>query len=537
MIRRAMTSRTLSKVAGMLGALLLSSACVVGAQPKSGGTLRMVVQPEPAHLLPHIDTASNVQLVGTKIFEGLFRLGQNGEVLPQLALSSTVSEDGKEIRIQLRPGVKWHDGSDFTSADVKFTLEEVIKKQSPIGRTVLGNLDVVETPAPDVAVLKFSVPSLYVLSTLVGPTMPMLSKKVYEGKDLRAIQATQDPVGTGPFKLKDWSKGSHITLVRNEQYWDQGKPYIDQILMRFIRDAAARAVAFESGEADIAGQNPIPLSDLGRFKTVPSVEVLTTGSEALGGSSFFEFNLRNPKFQDVRVRQAFAHALNRDFIARNIWYGMAVPATTIVPVTAKPFHTDDAPQYAYDRKKAEQLLDEAGFKRGAGGVRMHITHDVFPFDLHFQRVGEYLKQALNQIGVVVELRNQDVATWIRRVYGENDFETATYNVYGMADPSVGIQRLVWSENIRKGVPFSNGSGYSNPQVDRALEAAQTAPTQEERVKYWHEAQRLVAADLPNIPLVNLQYSTVKNKRVHGVEADGYGPLASFAELYLDPASQ
>ncbi len=531
------TMRVRTALTLVCAVLLATAAGGAYADPVSGGSLRFVVQPEPAHLLPHIDTASNVQLVGTKIFEGLFRRGEKGETLPLLALSSEISPDGKEIKLQLRKGVKWHDGSDFTSDDVKFTLEDVIKKSSPIGRTVLGNLDRVETPSPDVAVLKFSVPSLYVLSTLVGPTMPMLSKKVYQGKDLRAVQSTQKPVGTGPFKFVEWNKGSHITLGKNEQYWDKGKPYLDQILVRFIRDASSRAVAFESGEIDIAGQNPIPLSDVDRFKKIPTLEVVTTGSDALAGASYFEFNLRNPKFQDVRVRQAFAHALNLNFISRNIWYGMAKPATSVVPVSALPFHTSDVPQYKYDRKKAEKLLDEAGFKRGSDGVRMRITHDVFPFDLHFQRVGEYLKQALAQVGVTVELRNQDVATWIRRVYGENDFETATYNIYGMTDPTVGIQRIVASSNIRKGVPFSNGSGYSNPEVDRLLDSAQTAATQEARVDAWHRAQKIIAAELPNIPLANLQYTTVKNVRVKGLETDGFGPVANFSNLYLERAGR
>ncbi|MGD9942798.1 MAG: ABC transporter substrate-binding protein [Burkholderiaceae bacterium] len=525
-------SGAMRAAAGLLFALYMGAA---PAQTAQSNTLRFVVQPEPAHLMPQIDTTSSVQLIGTKIFEPLFARGKNGETVPLLALSSEISQDGKSIRLQLRRGVKWHDGSDFTSADVKFTLEDAIKKNSPIGRTVLGNLESVETPAPDVALLRFSVPSLYVLSTLVGPTMPMLSKRVYEGKDLRAVQATQNPVGTGPFKFVEWRKGSHITLERNAQYWGEGKPHIDQILVRFIRDAASRAVAFESGEVDLAGQNPIPLSDLNRFKSVPTVRVVTTGSDALAGASYFEFNLRNPKFQDKRVRQAFAHALNRRFIANNIWYGYAQPATSVVPMSATPFYNPDLPRFDYDRAKAERLLDEAGFKRGSDGVRMRITHDVFPFDLHFQRVGEYLKQALSQVGIVVELRNQDVATWIRRIYHDNDFETVTYNIFGMTDPTVGIQRVIWGKNIRKGVPFSNGSGYANPEVDKLVEAAQVAATQPERVKYWHQAQQIIADELPNIPLVNLQYTVVINQRVQGVENDGFGPLGNFADITLKDA--
>lgn len=502
--------------------------------PVDGGTLTFVVQPEPPTLLPQVNSTTNVQLVGTKIFESLFGLDERQAVKPALALSYQVSADGREIKLQLRKGVKWHDGPEFTSEDVKYTLEEVIKKYHPRGRSVLAKLEAVETPAPDVAVLRFSEPSLYVISALVGPEMPMLGKHTYGGGDPRQGQANQKPIGTGPFRFVEWKKGSHITFEKNPDYWAKGKPHIDKLLVRFIPDSSARAIAFESGEVDIAGSNPIPLHDVERFRGSKTVEVVTKGYDALAGIMYFEFNLRNPKFADRRVRQAIAHAINSKFIAENVWFGFGEPASTVVPKTATTFFDPALQPYAYDKAAAEKLLDEAGLKRGAGGVRLKITHDAVPLDQHFQRLGAYIKQALGEVGIEVELRNQDFPTWLRRVYTDNDFDTTSYNIFGMSDPTIGVQRIFWGPNIVKGVGFSNGSGYRNPEVDKLLEAAQVAPTQEERVRHWRQIQKILATDLPVIPLINVKYTTVLNKRVRNFDADGFGVYGSFADLYLKP---
>ena len=529
-----MTSIAIHAIGALITGLSLIATTSAGAQqsPARGGTLTFIVQPEPPGLLGQLNTATPVTLVSTKIHDGLLSLDSNRRLTPALALSYSISADGRTITLPLRRGVKWHDGKDFTSADVKYTLEEVIKKYHPRGRSLLATLDTVDTPDAHTAILRFNKPALYIPSTLTYIDMPIMPKHIYDGTDPRTNPASNAPIGTGPFKFVQWNKGISITLDRNNEYWDTGKPYLDKMVVRFIPDPATRAVALESGEADIAGANPIPLTDVARFRTLKNIEVRTDGYEAFGSIMNFEFNTRVPQFDDLRVRQALAHAINRQFVVEHIWGGLGSPATSNVPKVHGEFFAPDAPHYDYDKAAAERLLDEAGFKRGANRVRFRITHDTLPLDENYRRLALYLKQAFSEIGVEVDVRSQDLAGWLKRVYTDNDYQTSSYIISGMTDPTIGLQRLYWSKNIIKGAPYSNGSGYTNAKVDELLLGAQFSPDPAERVKMWREFQQITMRELPIIPIMNVNYVTVINKRVKGITATGFGPYANFADLYI-----
>ena len=303
-------------------------------------------------------------------------------------------------------------------------------------------------------------------------------------------------------------------------------------MIRTIPDPSSRAVALENGEVQVAGMNPIPLTDLQRFRSLRDVEVSTEGYDALAGIMFFEFNMREPKFQDVRVRRAIAHAINRKFIADNIWFGLGLPAKSPVPSWIREFHDAGLKGYDHDKAEAERLLDQAGLPKGAGGIRLAFTHDVMPFDENYLRLSRYLKQALAEVGIRVDLRNQDFPTWLRRVYTDNAYETSAYIIFGTTDPTIGIQRIIWGGNIAKGVAFSNASGYANAEVDDLLRRAQEAASQAERVSLWNKVQELVMRDLPVIPLIDVRYATIKSKGISGLETDGYGVFGSFSDVSL-----
>jgi peptide/nickel transport system substrate-binding protein len=519
--------------AGLVAVAVVLSTTFVHAQPPTrGGTLTFVVQPEPPGLLGQLNTATPVTLVSTKIHDGLLSLDNDRKLVPALALGYQISADGKTITLPLRQGVKWHDGKDFTSADVKYTLEEVVKKYHPRGRSLLATLDTVDTPDAHTAILRFSKPALYIPGTLTYIDMPIMPKHIYEGTDPRTSPAGNSPIGTGPFKFVEWRKGTSITLERNNDYWNTDKPYLDKMVIRFIPDPATRAVSLESGEVDIAGANPIPLTDVARFRALKNVEVRTDGYEAFGSIMNFEFNTRVPQFQDIRVRQALAHAINRKFVVDHIWGGLGSPASSNVPKVHGEFFDPNTPHYDYDKAQAERLLDEAGYKRGPNRVRFRIAHDTLPLDENYRRLALYFKQAFAEIGVEVDVRSQDLAGWLKRVYTDNDYQTSSYIISGMTDPTIGLQRLYWSKNITKGAPYSNGSGYTNEKVDQLLEGAQFSPDPAERVKLWREFQQITMRELPIIPIMNVNYVTVINKRVKGITATGFGPYANFADLYI-----
>ena len=187
----------------------------------------------------------------------------------------------------------------------------------------------------------------------------------------------------------------------------------------------------------------MPLADAHRLAALPTLEIPVQGSEALAFQAFMELNLRRPYFQDVRVRRAMYHAIDRNFVRKSIYFDFAKAATGPISYENAKFYTADVPQYEFSIAKANALLDEAGMKRQSDGLRFKITHDPLPAGDHFSRTGDYFKQQMAQLGIAVDIRNQDFPTYYRRVYKDYDFDTTSTGAFGLTDPTVGIQRFYW----------------------------------------------------------------------------------------------
>ena len=513
--------------------LLLAGAGVAASQPRAGGTLTIVQGAEPATLVSGVNTSTFIGTVSTKIHEGL--LDYDFDLKPRAALAEswTVAPDGKTYTFKLRRGVTWHDGKPFTSADVKFSLEEVWKKLHPRGRVTFAKVTAIDTPDANTVVLRLSEATPMLLAALSSYESQVFPKHVYEGKDFATNPATNTPIGTGPFVFKEWKKGDYIRLEKNPSYWDKGKPYLDAIVIRIIPDAAARAAALEKGEVQLGVFNPVPLADVKRLTALPTVKAETRGYEYFAPMYMMEVNLRAEHLKDPRVRHAIMHALDRKFIADNIWFGFARPATGPI-VSSSPFYTTQGvPQYPYDVAKANAILDEAGLKRGAGNVRFKTSLTFPPVQPEIPRTAEYIKQALGRVGIEVELKNIDIATFIRQVYNW-EFDLTQNYLYLLPDPTLGVQRLYISGNIKKGTPFANAAGYENKDVDAAFGAAQTEHDQGKRKELFARAQRLIAEDLPTFNLLELSFVTLYNSKLmnHTMGADG--PYGSFRDTYLLP---
>ena len=383
-----------------------------------------------------------------------------------------------------------------------------------------------------VEALRAKIPAPALLVALDGYNAQIVPKHVYQGKDFATNPALQAPVGTGPFRFKEWKKGQYVEMVRNEDYWNRGKPYLDGIVVQFVTDAAARAVALETGSAFYGPFSPVPASDVARLEKNPQLGFETAGYAVFAPMQLIEINNRQAPLGDPRVRQALRHAINLDFIVKNIWFGFGAPATGPLQATS-PYYLAGLPQYEYDPAKANRLLDEAGFKRDAAGNRftLRILHGASG---ETARTAEYLKQAFARIGVQAKLETGDVGAAIRRVYGDNDFDLYINSMFLSADPTIGVQRLYWSGAIRKGVPFSNSSGYSNPELDKIWEQTQVEPDPAKRKALFAEMQKIVQNDLPIIPLLESKYFTVYNRKLHDHTVTADGPYGSFADAYLVP---
>jgi peptide/nickel transport system substrate-binding protein len=510
-----------------LGLGLAAPSHAFAQQPQRGGVLTVIHWPEPTVLNGAINAGFAAAYISTKVFEGLVEYDRTGKAFPQLATSWSVSPDGLSVVFHLRSGVKWHNGEDFTADDVKFSLG-VWKKYHSRGRLIYANVTRVDTPDPLTVIVRLSRPAPAMMASLNAFTSPVMSRRAYAGADVPTSPANQHPIGTGPWVFKEWQRGSYIMLDRNPSYWQAGRPYPDRMVVRYLPDPEARSAVLESQEVLFAAQSPIDLSDVRRLAALPYIGVTTDGYQYFAPVVTMQFNNRKPPFDNPLVRKAIAFAMNRQQIVQNVWFGFGKAATGPIASTSD-YYTGDVEKYPYDPQRAEALLDQAGHKKDANGVRLSVAYDISPLGSEYLRLGEVLKQQLAQVGVEIDLRTEDDATSMHRLYYDYNFDFFTAYVGTYADPQLAVY---WSKNIVKGVPFSNASGYSNPKMDELLEQVQVENDHAKRVQEFHQMQQIAAHDLPIFPLLELQQLTLFNKRVHDHTTTYDGPFSNLAPIWI-----
>jgi len=235
--------------------------------------------------------------------------------------------------------------------------------------------------------------------------------------------------------------------------------------VKFIADASARAFAIERGEVDLAADNPIPPSQLARFSKLPGIEIEKRGYGFLGSQTQVELNLRNPILQKLEVRQAIALVLDLDEIKNKACYGYAQSSPTPITVLDTQNHNPAIKPRKPDPARARQLLDRAGYLVGSDGTRFNLRLVYNPYNDGYRRVAEIVRQSLATIGIQAKIIPNDFAGYMKTVYTDGAFDLNAATHVNLYDPSVGVQRIYWSKNIKQGVPFSNASHYSNPKVD------------------------------------------------------------------------
>ncbi|MGQ4274656.1 ABC transporter substrate-binding protein [Terrihabitans sp. B22-R8] len=514
--------------------LAFSTGIASASEPVRGGTLITVIQPEPTSLNSVVNNNYANGSVSANVYDGLLRYDDAMAPQPALAERWEVAPDGKSITFHLRQGVKWHDGANFTSADVRFSALELWKKVHARGRVTFASLEDVETPDDHTAIFRLKAPAPVILSALNAAESQVLPKHLYENTEILQNPRNNNPVGTGPYIFKEWKKGQYVTLERNPNYWDAGKPYLDRIIFRVIPDAASRAAALETGEVQYAPFSAVPLSDVDRLKDDPSLAVATKGYAFQSHVFLLDFNLNRGPLKELGVRRAIAHAINRQGLIDTVWYGLGKPAISPIPSQLTRFHNTETVSYAFDPAQAEKLLDEAGYPRAANGVRFQITHDYLPFGETYKIAGEYIRDNLKKVGIDLVLRGQDYPTWTKRVYTDYDYDIDSNTIAVMMDPEMGLPRLLLSTNRKPGVPSSNNSGYENPEADSVIQSLQIEPDAAKRKALFDRLQTIAMTDLPLLPLSEMRHFTVYNKRLHGLSTAPDAALAALSGAWLAP---
>lgn len=429
--------------------------------------------------------------VAFNIYSGLTTFDpKTGVPVPDLAESWTVSPDGKTYTFKLVDNAFWHqDFGKLTSKDVKFSYERVLdpKTGSPY-RAELGNIASIEAPDDYTVVIHLKQPDANFLYQVGNYHQGQIVKQEAIAK--YGDQYPRNPVGTGPFALKEWVPNSHMILEAHPGYF-RGRPTLDRIRLNLIKDTDAAVTALGNGEVDLAmniGRNTEIIDRLnndGRFVLHKSEDY---------ANSLWILNPDHAPLADVRVRRAMAHAIDRETIIKEFSPYTAKPANNLIP-PFMPVYTDDVPVYPYDPAKAKALLREAGYPDGFAVKQILTSTTGASDDALFQQA------QLAEVGIKLEFELMETAIWNKRRNG------GEYQMTGRLYPAVNPDTLLFGylhpDNIvPKGL---NGSKYNNPTLTAKLEAARAEPDPQKRRELYAEVQRLALTDLPYIPL---QTSTV-----------------------------
>ncbi|MDK3020671.1 ABC transporter substrate-binding protein [Pseudodonghicola flavimaris] len=507
----------------LLGAVSVAALSLSALPALASGTLVIASTQVPRHFNGAVQSGIATGLPSAQIFASPLRYDEDWTPQPYLAKSWEESADGLSLTLHLVDNATFHDGVPITSEDVAFSIM-TIKENHPF-KSMFAPVEAVETPDPLTAVIKLSQPHPALLLALSPALCPIIPKHVYgDGQDIKTHPANIKPVGSGPFMLDSYAQGDSIVLKKNPNFFLDGRPKLDEVIVRIIKDPSALLIAMENGDADMypfmGGSQEIK-----RLEKADHIGIERDGGAAIGPINWLAFNTASPKLSDKRVRQAIAYAVDRNFIIKALHRGVSKPARGPI-VEQSPFFNPDINPYDVDLDKAKALLAEAGYPDG-----MELTVDYIPgFKEQQQSVAEYLRSQLKKIGIAVTVRAApDFPTWAGRV-ANHDFELTMDAVFNWGDPVIGVHRTYVSSNIRKGVIWSNTQSYANPRVDELLAQAAVERDFDKRKALYAEFQQIVVDDAPIYFLNQMPQMTAYDKKLVHVPDGIWGPLAPMDQL-------
>lgn len=496
----------------VLAAVLWICAGCVRPDRTPPDTVVIAVNSNPRSLDPRFATDALASKLVELTCPGLIGRDEAGNLRPELSESWTW-ESPLRLSFALRPGVLFSDGVALEAADVVATYESI---RSPGTASVFaaayGEIDRIEARDAATVVFHLKEPSAPLLQDLVNPGVVRRRSLVKETED-------ELPVCAGAFVPVSFRRDDAVELIANPRYW-RGAPKIARLSVRIVPDATIRVLEAAHGSVDLI-QNDFPPHFL---RVLEKQKDLVIEKKPGRNLKYLVFNLAKPALGDVRVRRALAMAIDRDAILRYKLAGLGRPATGVLS-PEDPFYEPDVESYAFDPAAAERLLDEAGFPRGAEGVRMHFEYKTST-DETAVGVAKVLKSNWAAIGVDVTIRPAEWGIFFHDVQTGN-FEMYSLTMTAVVDPD--LQRwLLHSANIPPGGQISNRGGYRNPALDALLDQGSAEIDPVKRKVLYSEVQRIVARELPVVPLWYESVVAARNRRLEGYELSPYAAFVGLA---------
>lgn len=527
--RRSALQLMIAGAAGLAGSNLLSQPAFARTSPaKPTGRVIVGLGQEPTvfnPLMAHIEVDDGVHF---SVFDALFRIDPQGVIQPNLAVevpnqkNGGISEDGLKWRIRLRDDVRWHDGKPFRAEDVKFTLELItnpnFRSWRTAGHALVRDITVVSPTELSWRMEEAFAPYLsFLTETFIVP------KHILE-KEANPNNAAfnQAPVGTGAFKWEKRVAGDHLELVANTEYFGDG-PHIERLVFKYIPDLTVLYTQFKSGDIDLVGQPYITPDHYGEAKTLPN-RVVTL----LPRTSFesFYLNLERPQFRELAVREALYAAIDKESIIQGLYYGVPTPTETFMPRQSFFFNAN-LPLHQFDLNRAAKILDQAGWAKGAdgirakNGVRLSFSNSTTSGDPLREQLQQFLQQTFAQLGVEMKISNLPAAVMWGEFWMQSQFDSVIVGSSYLigADPDV-TNRLHSRSIGAKGGRGSNNAQYANPEVDALLDKGARTFDPEARRAIYSRVQELVRRDLPFLPLYQSNSVEGLKKGINGFVPNG-----------------
>lgn len=471
-----------------LRSLLLgvSAAALLAGAASAKDDITIAIQLEPPHMDPTSAAAGAIDSVlYSNVFEGLTRFDRSGAVIPGLAKSWDISDDGLTYTFTLNDGVTFHDGSTMDAEDVKFSLDRIGAEDSANAQKALyAAISEVNVIDPATVEVKLTEPNGNMLFNLAWGDAVIVAPESIEG-------IKQTPIGTGAFKFDSWTQGDKVELSRNENYW--GTPAsLTNATFKFISDPTAAFSAMMAEDIDVFSGFPAP-ENLPQFEADPRFQVLVGSTE---GETILSTNNKMPPFDNVKVREALAHAIDRQSIIDGAMFGYGTPiGTHFAP--HNPAYVDLTGMSEYDPEKSKALLAEAGFPDG------FETTLFLPPPSYARRGGEIIAAQLAQVGIKAEITNVEWAQWLESVFKGKNF---------------GLTIVSHTEPMDIGI-YANPDyyfQYDNPAFQDLMAKFNTESDPEMRTKMLGDAQRMISGDYVNGYLFQLAFPTVAKVGVEGL---------------------
>jgi peptide/nickel transport system substrate-binding protein len=485
----------------LAAALLLTSALVPAHAAKS--TLVVAIPIEPPGLDPTIAAPVAIrEVTWVNLYEGLVRIDREGRVQPLLAKSWEVSPDGLSYSFRLQQGVKFHDGTAFDSADVKFAFDRARAPNSTNAqKQIFAPIDTIDTPDPATVTIKLKEPSGNFLYYLGWGDAVIVAPETAENNKA-------NPVGTGPFKFKSWTRGDKVELVRNPEYWQPGKVKLESVTFRFINDPQAQVAAVRAGDVDAFPNIGAPelFADLKRDSRFEAVAGNTEGEIVAG------LNSAKKPFDDVRVRRALMHAIDRKTLIEGAYSGLGQPIGSHFSPN-HPAYADLVKTIPYDPDKAKALLKEAGF---GSGLSMTIKT---PQMAYASRSAELIAAMLSEVGVELKIIPTEFpAKWIEEVFRNKDYDMT---IVAHTEP---LDIDIYARDTY----YFN---YKNEKLKAVV--AEASKTADEKARYakYAEAQKILADEVPALFLFQLPKLGVWNAKLKGMWENTPIPSNDVTEVY------